>query len=193
MEELREIYDRMTFLRQRGVKMKEMAEKAGLASSVLSAIYSTVLPAYFRNTEKGMEADAALDAALVWVNNVSKKKLLGSLATLKEAVFTIDFNVKTGAAGGRNPFLMQLEGNVADSVKRISNVSGTYVSYSLSSGSRSLKVEPYLIAPAESGGYVEVGHNNAYGATHWGVGLMNGYSHLYLMFNENVPPQLSLF
>lgn len=42
MEELKEIYDRMTFLRQKGIKMKEMAEKAGFTPSVLSAIYSTV-------------------------------------------------------------------------------------------------------------------------------------------------------
>ena len=45
MEELKEIYDRMTFLRQKGVKMKDMAERAGFSPSVLSAIYSTVLPA----------------------------------------------------------------------------------------------------------------------------------------------------
>ena len=29
MEELKEIYDRMAFLRQKGIKMKDMAEKAG--------------------------------------------------------------------------------------------------------------------------------------------------------------------
>lgn len=73
MEELKEIYDRMTFLRQRGIKMKEMAEKAGFSPSVLSAIYSTVLPAYFKNKEKGQGEDEALTNALVWVNNVSKK------------------------------------------------------------------------------------------------------------------------
>ena len=76
MEELKEIYDRMTFLRQKGVKMKDMAERAGFSPSVLSAIYSTVLPAYFKNREKGMGEEEALNNALVWVNNVSKKKLL---------------------------------------------------------------------------------------------------------------------
>ena len=49
MEELKEIYERMTFLRQKGIKMKDMAERAGFSPSVLSAIYSTVLPAYFKN------------------------------------------------------------------------------------------------------------------------------------------------
>ena len=63
MEELKEIYDRMTFLRQKGVKMKDMAERAGFSPSVLSAIYSTVLPAYFKNREKGMSGEEALNNA----------------------------------------------------------------------------------------------------------------------------------
>ena len=36
MEELKEIYERMTFLRQKGIKMKDMAERAGFSPSVLS-------------------------------------------------------------------------------------------------------------------------------------------------------------
>ena len=74
MEDLKEIYERISFLRQKGIKMKEMAEQAGISPSVLSAIYSTVLPAYLKNTEKGENEDEALNNALVWVNNVSKKK-----------------------------------------------------------------------------------------------------------------------
>lgn len=193
MEELKEIYERMTYLRQKGVKMKDMAEKAGMAPSVFSALYSTVLPAYFKNREKGMEPDEALSNALVWVNNVSKKKLLGSLAALKESLFSSDFTTHAAQGEGRNPFLRALEDNMQEAVGRIFNFSGTYMSYSRSSGSKCLKVEPYLIAPAENGHYVEVGHNNAYGATHWGTVLMNGFSHLYLLFSETQAPQLSLF
>lgn len=183
----------MSFLRQKGVKMKRMAERAGFTPSVLSAIYTTVLPAYFKNLEKGMNEDAALTNALVWVNNVSKKKLLGSLATLKEALFATDFAEPQSTGEVQNPLLSQLESNMQESVGRIFNFSGIYMSYSLSSGSKSLKIEPYLIAPAEEGNYVEVGHNNAYGVTHWGAALMNGFNHLYLLFNENQSPQLSLF
>lgn len=73
MEDLKEIYERISFLRQKGIKMKEMAEQAGISPSVLSAIYSTVLPAYLKNTEKGENEDEALNNALVWVNNVSKR------------------------------------------------------------------------------------------------------------------------
>ena len=47
MKDLKEIYERIAFLRQKGVKMKEMAEQANMSPSVLSALYSTVLPAYF--------------------------------------------------------------------------------------------------------------------------------------------------
>ena len=55
--------------------MKEMAEQTHLTPSVLSAMYSTVFPTYFKNVEKGMDEDDALDNALVWVNNLSKKKI----------------------------------------------------------------------------------------------------------------------
>lgn len=194
MEELKEIYDRMTFLRQKGIKMKEMVEKAGFTPSVLSAIYSTVLPAYFKNREKGQDEDEALNNALVWVNNVSKKKLLGSLAVLKSALFAMEAVPRTAPDEDmRNPFLLQLEDRMKDAVNHIADYSGIYLSYSTSSGSRNLKIEPYLIAPAENGSYVEVGHNSAYGATHWGVVFMNGLNHMYLIFNENRPPQLALF
>ncbi len=193
MEDLKEIYERISFLRQRGVKMKEMAEQANISPSVLSAIYSTVLPAYQKNREKGEEEEVALDNALVWVNNVSKKKLLGSLAHLKSSLYAIDLSSKPRQENNYNPFLSQLENNMKETLNRIAPFCGIYLSYSLSSGSHSLKIEPYLIAPAENGCYAEVGHNNAYGVTHWGVVMMNGVNHLYLTFNENQAPQLALF
>lgn len=193
MEELKEIYDRMTFLRQRGIKMKEMAEKAGFSPSVLSAIYSTVLPAYFKNKEKGQGEDEALTNALVWVNNVSKKKLLGSLTSLKTALFAMEASPKNYSEEAPIPFLGQLENGMRNTLNHTANYNGTYISYSLSSGSRSLKIEPYLIAPAENGSYVEVIHNNAYGVTHHGAAMINGSNHLFLMFNENQTPQLALF
>lgn len=49
--------------------MKEMAEQAEISPSVLSAVYSTVLPAYLKNIEKGETQDEALQNALMWVNN----------------------------------------------------------------------------------------------------------------------------
>lgn len=193
MNELKEIYERITFLRQKGVKMKDMAEKSGFSPSVLSAIYSTVLPAYFKETEKGCNEDEALDKALVWVNNVSKKKLLGSLPVLRNALFTMEIVPQSHKDTSPNPFLCALECNLKETANQIANYSGIYLSYSVSSSSPAMKIEPYLIAPSESGNYVEVGHQNVYGTTHWGAVMMNGLNHMYLVFNENRPPQLALF
>lgn len=186
MNELKEIYDRITFLRGKGIKMKEMAEQAQLTPSVLSAMYSTVFPAYFKNVEKGMDDNEALDNALMWVNNLSKKKLFGLLPQMKQALFAMEVVVKE-KPDSMNPFLSELEHNARQSVNHITNFSGIYTSYSLSSNTNDLKIEPYFIAPAENGNYIEVGHTNAHGTTHWGFGLMNGMSHLYLVSMRVMP------
>lgn len=73
MDELKQIHERITLLRQKGIKMKEIAGQTGFSPSVLSALYSTVLPAFFQNQKKGMNNEEALDQALVWVNNISKR------------------------------------------------------------------------------------------------------------------------
>lgn len=46
MDELTDIYKRIEYLRNNGVKMKEIADRVDMAPSVLSALYSSVLPAY---------------------------------------------------------------------------------------------------------------------------------------------------
>lgn len=94
MDELKQIYERITLLRQKGIKMKEIAGQTGFSPSVLSALYSTVLPAFFQNQKKGMNNEEALDQALVWVNNISKKKLLGSLPCLKASLFAMQVTPK---------------------------------------------------------------------------------------------------
>lgn len=58
-----------------------------MAPSVVSALFTTVMPAYLKNRDKGMGEEEALDAALVWVNNVSKKKLLVSMGSMKTTLF----------------------------------------------------------------------------------------------------------
>lgn len=95
MDELRQIYERISYLRAKGIKMKDIAESTQMVPSVLSALYSTVLPAYVKNRDKGMDIDDALDASLVWVNNISKKKLLNMLPKLKEGIFNVDMTVKS--------------------------------------------------------------------------------------------------
>ena len=46
MNELEDIYKRIEYLRNNGVKMKEIADWIHMAPSVLSALYSSVLPTY---------------------------------------------------------------------------------------------------------------------------------------------------
>ena len=193
MDDLKEIYERIKFLRGKGVKMKEIAAQAGLAPSVMSALYTTVLPEYISNTDKGKPEDEALDEALVWVNNVSKKKLLGQLDKMKTALFTMNAAPKASGRRTGNTHIDAISRAMSDSVNGATDFSGMYMSYSVSSSSSAMKIEPYLIAPSEDGNYMEAIHNNAYGSTHHGFALMNGQNHMYIMFNENRPPQLALF
>lgn len=46
MDDLIEIYRRIEYLRNNGLKMKEIADFVDMAPSVLSALYSSVLPTY---------------------------------------------------------------------------------------------------------------------------------------------------
>lgn len=193
MDDLKEIYERMKFLRGKGVKMKEIAAQTGFAPSVLSALFTTVMPEYFKNKDKGMPEDEALDGALVWVNNVSKKKLLGQLDKMKAALFAMDATPKAASGDADNMHRDIIAHAMKGAVDGSIAFSGMYMSYSVSSSSNAMKMEPYLITPSADGGYVEVVHNNAYGSTHHGFALMNGLSHMYIMFNENRPPQLALF
>ena len=78
MDELTDIYKRIEYLRNNGVKMKEIADRVDMAPSVLSALYSSVLPAYI-DLLKTRTPDEALDEALALVNNVSKKRLLNNV------------------------------------------------------------------------------------------------------------------
>lgn len=47
MDDFRELYRRIEYLRNNGIKMKEIADCAGMAPSILSSLYTTVLPTYF--------------------------------------------------------------------------------------------------------------------------------------------------
>lgn len=192
MEDLLEIYKRMEYLRNNGVKMKEMADQAHMPASVLSSLYSAVFPAYIGALKKGSPAEEALDHALGQVNNVSKKRLLGNLTELKECLFGLE---PAPAAPGLkdNPFLNLLNEEMPRSAQEAYNYSGIYISYSLSSSSNTLKVEPYLITASEKNDYVRVVHMSAYNTTHTGVAIFSNHQTAYLMFNEREMPQMALF
>lgn len=189
MQELTDIYKRIEYLRNNGVKMKQIADRIDMAPSVLSALYSSVLPAYL-DLLKTQAPEEALDDALALVNNVSKKRLLGNLSEIKERLFDMEPEQDTSPAG--NSFLRLLEKEMRDSVDEAYNYSGTYLSYSLSSSSDSLKIEPYLICASENSDYVKVGMINAYKSVHWGCGIINHHQNSYLMFNEREFPQFAM-
>ena len=169
--------------------MKEIADWINMAPSVLSALYSSVLPAYL-NLQKTKTQEEALDEALALVNNVSKKRLLGNLSGMKERLFDLEPDQETNNMG--NTFLKLLEKETQGSVEEVYNYSGTYLSYSLSSSTDSLKAEPYLICASENNDYVKVGMINAYKSVHWGSGIISNHQNSYLMFNERELPQFAM-
>ena len=152
---------------------------------------SSVLPTYLSGINKGENEEDALDYALSQVNNISKKRLLGNLQELKTQLFRLEPN--TGAEEKANPFLNMLTEEMQNSVQEVYNYSGIYISYSLSSSSHSLKVEPYLISASENNSYVRVMHMNTYNTTHCGIGMFSNHQNAYIMFNEREMPQMALF
>lgn len=191
MNELPDIYKRIEYLRNKGVKMKEMADYTNMAASVLSSLYSSVLPTYIEQVKKGTDEEEALDYALSQVNNVSKKRLLGSLKELKERLYELEPVQATGQKS--NPMLTMLTEEMARSTQDAYNYNGIYISYSLSSSRQALKAEPYLICPSENNEYVKVVHNSAYNITHYGTCLFSNHQNAYLFFNEREAPQIALF
>lgn len=75
MDELTDIYKRIEYLRNNGVKMKEIADRVDMAPSVLSALYSSVLPAYI-DLLKTRTPDEALDDALGTSEQCVEKTLI---------------------------------------------------------------------------------------------------------------------
>ena len=73
MDELTDIYKRIEYLRNNGVKMKEIADRVDMAPSVLSALYSSVLPAYI-DLLKTHTPEEAMKDALPIKNNLSKSR-----------------------------------------------------------------------------------------------------------------------
>lgn len=191
MNDLLDIYKRIEYLRNKGVKMKEIADHINMAASVLSSLYSSVLPTFISCVKKGNTEEEALDYALSQVNNVSKKRLLGNLKELKELLFELEPAPTTGQKD--NPFLDMMSEEMLRSSQDIYNYSGIYISYSLSSSSNALKIEPYLITASENNDYVKVVHMSAYNTTHFGIGLFNNHQNSYIMFNERESPQMALF
>lgn len=176
----------MEYLRENGVKMKEIADCAGMAPSVMSSLYTTVLPTYLESF-KTKPSDEALDQALIMVNNVSKRRLLACLPDMLNRLEDLEPVLQNNP--GANPFMEQLNEEIQQSVQRVENISGLYTSYSLSSSTDCLKQEPFIISLSDSKDHIRIGRFSAHGEIQWGIGVMGDPQNLYCMFSENpVPP-----
>lgn len=192
MNTLIEIYNKLRKLRDSGVKMKDIAEETDMTSSVLSSLYSTVLPAYVSAVSSGTDEEQALDAALLLVNNVSKKKLMGTVESFYEKLSKIEPRFLSQNNNER-PFLDDIEKEAIKYVSNVSNYSGLYIAYSRSSYKDGLKIEPYLICPIEEGEMMpKVYCINAAGQMYSGVGIFSSQQIGYLLFNEQKRLQMGL-
>lgn len=192
MDKLVSLYEQLKKLRDAGVKMKDISEETNITSSVLSSLYSSVLPAYINSISGGNDSDYALNNAWQQVNNVSKRKLLGCLDELYDKVCHIEPRLISGKSNSR-PFLDDIE---KESIKYLPNAgiyTGLYQSYSASSYADGLKVEPYMISSIADGDTLpKVYCQNMAGDYYVGVGLFSPFQIGYLMFNEQKRLQLAL-
>ncbi|RGZ03012.1 hypothetical protein DXA15_00065 [Parabacteroides sp. AM58-2XD] len=189
MNDFLELYKRIEYLRNNGTKMKEIADWVGMAPSVLSSLYTTVLPAYFESA-KTMLQEEALDQALSLVNNVSKRKLLSGLEDTLNRLDELEpaaLHTQKGI-----PFIESLNEELSLSARKTANICGLYTSYSLSSSSDCLKCEPYIITLSDNKDHIRIGRLNAYDEAQWGIGVNGDPQNFYCMFSENPVPPLTL-
>ena len=191
MDDFRELYRQIEYLRNNGIKMKEIADCAGMASQHPVFSVHNSAPDLFRGTEK-LLARGALDHAIVLVNNISKRRLLSVLPELLERLGKMEPNMQSDRKA--NPFLEHLQEEILLSTTRVDNICGLYTSYSLSSSSDCLKMEPFIISLSENKEYIRIGRLNAYGEAQWGHGGHQLGStrtiEFYCMFSEK-PPRLN--
>lgn len=186
-EDFRELYQRIELLRNGGVRMKEIADCIDIAPSVLSSLYTTVLPTYF-NALKSNTSEEALDQALGLVNNVSKRRLLLSLPDMLLRLDDLRPNEPHMLKG--NLFAEQMTEEMQLSARKIEHITGLYYSYSLSSSSDCLKMEPFIITPSDN--HARIGRLSAYGEQQWGFIIAGDPQNFYCLFSESPTPLITL-
>jgi len=180
------LFSRVDTLRKDGVKMKDIAEYLDVAPSVLSSLYTTVLPRFFKEMISKSEEES-LEIAMNLVNNVSKKRLISTLPSMIELLNDMKPDSPSDKTG--NPFLSSLLEEMYISELKMVQYFGMYNSYSISSTSDRLKVEPILIFPSEKKNGIRVCRLSAYGELQWGIAFMGDAQNMYFLLNErDVPP-----
>jgi hypothetical protein len=168
--------------------MKDIADWIDMPPSVLSSLYTTVLPGYFTN-QKNHPPEEALEQALALVNNVSKKRLLSTIDSMIARLNELEPDIQSNPR--ENTFAWQFQEEMLRSIQKVDNIKGTYMSYSLSSSSDNLKMEPFIIFPSENNEYIRIGRLSAYGDSQWGFGIIGDPQNMYCFFNENEPPHFT--
>ncbi|MFI3267076.1 MAG: hypothetical protein R3Y51_00005 [Rikenellaceae bacterium] len=192
MDLLISLYDRLKKLRETGVKMKDIAEIAGVYSSVLSSLYSSVLPHYANLCASGADTDSALDEALKQVNNISKRKLLSCINDIHEKVMRIEPHY-TSSNNGYSPFVDNIYKETAKYTKNVSSYAGLYTAYSASSYCDGMKSEPYLICSINEGENMpRVYSKIPTGETSIGAGMFPQNNLGYIFVNETKMVSIAL-
>lgn len=189
-EKLITIYERLKELRQSGFKMKDIAAAVELPPSVLSALYAAVLPS-FCELYGTKDFDEALEEALYNVNNLSKKRLMGSLEQIYELVTEIR-PIKNTIENKIHPFFSFLKKESRMSLDKCANLEGIYMSYSCSSSVQTLKAEPYYLKGTQSYNCLTVGRKSVHNSIREGIGIVKEQQMLYLMMNAFNEPNISL-
>lgn len=192
MDKLVTLYGQMKKLRENGVRVKDISEETDIASSVLSSLYSTVLPTYVNMVSAGEEPERAIDKALQQVNNISRRKLTGCIDELLEKISRIEpKNFRN--SNEEKAFIDDIEKEAAKYISNANAYSGLYVGYSASSFCDGLKAEPYLISRINDGENMpKVYSQNMQGDYYAGIGIFSPFQIGYLMFNEQKRLQLAL-
>lgn len=192
MDKLISLYEQLRKLRETGIKVKDISEETEIASSVLSSLYSSVLPTYVSLVASGKDKEEALDKALQQVNNVSKRKLMGCLDELLDTVSRMKNKAPVNKSGEYSVF-DELEKEAVRYVAHAGAYTGFYIAYSRSSFCDGLKVEPYLISPLSEGELMlKVYCQNMSGEYYCGTGVFSPFQTGYLIFNEQKRLQLTL-
>ena len=147
---------------------------------LVTSIKSTAMPYLMVNSMTIFRG--VIQITVLWVILI-----IGVMLSLQE----MEPDVQSEAENG-NSFIKLLGKEAKESVQEVYNYSGMYLSYSLSSSTDSLKIEPYMICASENNEYVKVGMINAYKSVHWGSGIISNHQNSYLMFNERDLPQFAL-
>ena len=191
MDLLLSFYNNLKTLRNNGVKMKDIAEEMNIASSVLSSLFSTVLPKYSQLMDEGKSCEEALEEALWLVNNVSKRKLLGCLDDVYSISKEMLENTQIGKSNVKSIWI-DLEKEYIRNKNQASSYTGVFTAYSRSSYCDGLKVEHYMISHSKDVNALVVYCQNMQGDTYTGTGIITTGQYGYLLLNEQNKLQITL-